>query len=89
MMTKEYANKVANRNTRFIDEDNVAWNIDIQHCDGNAVLIFTCCHDEDYEFLHIVEEDEFSKNKDGSITMCGEDDNTGQKTLTGRFYVEI
>lgn len=90
MITKEYANLLANWNTLFIDDDNVAWKIDLQHCDGNIVLIFTCCHDDEYEFLHIVEIDESSKNKDGSFTLHGDNlQNAGQKTLIGKFYIQI
>lgn len=90
MIIKKYANLLANWNTRFIDEDNVVWNIALQHCDGNVVLAFTCCNDEDYEFLHIVEKDESSKNKDNSFTLHGVNlQNAEQKTLIGKFYIEI
>lgn len=90
MITKEYAEKLVAKNALFIDDDCVAWKIDIQYYDGNAILIFTCCHDDEYEFLHIVEEDKSFKNSDGSLTFHGDNlQYIGQKTLTGRFYIEL
>lgn len=90
MITKEYTEKLVAKNALFIDDDYVAWKIDIQHFDGNVVLIFTCCHDDEYEFLHIVEEDKSTKNSDGSLTFHGDNlQNIGQKKLIGKFYIEL
>lgn len=90
MITKEYIEKLVAKNALFIDDDGVAWDIDIQYYDGNTILIFTCCCDNEYEFLHVVGGDISTKNLDGSLTLHGADlQNTGQNTLIGKFYIEV
>lgn len=87
MTTKQYLESTIKDNTVFIDENGVVWNPSLQYADGEVVLVMTCIHDEDNEFIYCCDHDEILfTNKHPKIIMKGSDGYGDDKTLNGNFY---